>query len=131
MRKSFFLFFMVASFATFQLTANGDLNSEQDKKLVHTGQIDAPNPHICDLAEPVAMYTISTATVDITFDATYYSEYTVHLVGEYTEQDIFVNSQVVYIPVATFGDIVDIYIESDDCGSYYGVLDQSAYTNTY
>ena len=109
MRKSFFLFFMVASFATFLLFAEDNTNGQDDKRLVHTGQINAPRPHIIDLDEPVAMYTISTATVDITFDATYYSEYTVHLVGEYTEQDIFVNSQVVYIPVATFGDIVDIY----------------------
>ena len=36
-----------------------------------------------------------------------------------------------YIPVATFGEIIDIYIESDDCGCYYGTLDQSAYINTY
>ena len=84
-----------------------------------------------DIAEPVAMYTISNSTIDFTFDATYYSEYTIHLVSDYFEIDYFVYTPVVYIPVATLGDIVDIYIESDDCGCYYGTLDQSAYTGTY
>ncbi len=106
-----------------------DINSEQDKKLIHIGQINVPRPHAIDVAEPVAMYTISTATVDFTFDANYYSEYTIHLVGEYVEMDYFVYTPVVYIPVATFGEIVDIYIESEDCGSYYGVLDKTAFTS--
>ena len=122
------LLLAISLFALF-CNATDDSNGS-GKKRIDLSDSSPTFPHMIDVAEPVAMYTISTATVDITFDATYYSEYTVHLVGEYTEQDIFVNSQVVYIPVATFGDIVDIYIESDDCGSYYGVLDQSAYTNT-
>ena len=87
--------------------------------------------HLIDIIEPEAYYTISNSTIDFTFDSTYYSEYTIHLVSDYFEVDYFVYTPVVYIPVATLGDIVDIYIESDDCGCYYGTLDQSAYSGTY
>ena len=107
--KFFMLSFMIVAMSLLTIAAYaGDVvNGNSDRKQIEMSQPSAPRPP--HLVEPEAYYTISTATVDITFDATYYSEYTVHLVGEYTEQDIFVNSQVVYIPVATFGDIVDIY----------------------
>ena len=131
MCKSLFLSLVFLLSVNFHLYADGDINSEDAKKLVHMGQTNAPQPHLIDIAEPIAMYTISTAMIDITFDATYYSEYTIHLVSDYFEIDYFVYTPVVYIPVATLGDIVDIYIESDDCGCYYGTLDKSAYTNTY
>ena len=121
--------FLVSFLTVFSFVYANDINSEQDKRLIHIGQINVPRPHAIEVNEPVAMYTISTATVDFTFDANYYSEYTIHLVGEYVEMDYFVYTPVVYIPVATFGEIVDIYIESEDCGSYYGVLDKTAFTS--
>ena len=129
MRKSLFFSLVLLLSVNLNLYADGNINSEDAKKLVHTGQITEPDPHLIDLAEPVAMYTISTATIDITFDANYYSEYTIHLVGEYVEMDYFVYTPVVYIPVATFGEVIDIYIESDDCGCYFGTLDQQGHNN--
>lgn len=126
--KKNLLFVVMFIFAISGLAAD-ELNGDQGRKIVVIGQTVPPPPHLINLAEPVAMYTISTATVDFTFDANYYSEYTIHLVGEYVEMDYFVYTPVVYIPVATFGEIVDIYIESEDCGSYYGVLDKTAFTS--
>lgn len=121
---------LLISFLLIALACNAsdDLNGTEKRHVVLSGS-NAPNPHMIEVAEPVAMYTISTATVDFTFDANYYSEYTIHLVGEYVEMDYFVYTPVVYIPVATFGEVVDIYIESEDCGSYYGVLDKTAFTS--
>ena len=113
----------------FNLASNDSINGDNVRQSIDLNGVRIPNPHMIDVAEPVAMYTISTTTVDFTFDANYYSEYTIHLVGEYVEMDYFVYTPVVYIPVATFGEIVDIYIESADCGSYYGVLDKTAFTS--
>ena len=123
---------LLISFLLIALSCNAsdNLNGTEKRHVVLSGS-NIPDTHIIDLVEPVAMYTISTSILDFTFDANYYSEYTIHLVGEYVEMDYFVYTPVVYIPVATFGEIVDIYIESEDCGCYYGTLDQSAYTNTY
>ena len=103
------------------------INGDSNIRDIHLQNNQVPRPHMIDIAEPVAMYTISNSTIDITFDSTYYSEYTIHLVSDYFEIDYFVYTPVVYIPVATLGDIVDIYIESDDCGSWYGELDKAEF----
>ena len=58
-------------------------NSNDGRQSLGLSQIQAPRPHLIDVAEPVTMYTILTATIDFTFDATYYSEYTIHLVSDY------------------------------------------------
>ena len=129
MKKIIFTTILLASLIS--LNAETVINSDPDHKSIILSGNGQPRPHLIDIAEPVAMYTISNATIDITFDTTYYSEYTIHLVSDYFEIDYFVYTPVVYIPVATLGDIVDIYIESDDCGCYYGTLDQSAYSGTY
>ena len=123
MKKELILLFLIL-FSTCAF-ANDSSNGDIGRKRIEANETLQPRPHLIDLAEPVVMYTISTATIDITFDANYYSEYTIHLVGEYVEMDYFVYTPVVYIPVATFGEVIDIYIESDDCGCYYGTLDQS------
>ena len=125
-----FLFLVSFCFLTISSDAQESTNGKPSRDLIILGGTPKPT-HLVDVADPEAYYTISTATLDITFDATCYSEYTIHLVGEYVELDYYVTTPVVYIPVATFGDIVDIYIESDDCGCYYGVLDQSEYNSTY
>jgi hypothetical protein len=51
----------------------------------------------------------------------------VTLSSEYACQDYIVTSPVINIPVSYLGNIVEIYIESEDCGSYYGVLDKTAF----
>ena len=96
---------LLLAISVFALFCNATEDSNgRGKKRIDLSDSSPTFPHMIDVAEPVAMYTISTATIDITFDANYYSEYTIHLVGEYVEMDYFVYTPVVYIPVATFGD---------------------------
>ncbi len=75
------------------------------------------------------MYCSDTDVLEITFDSYWYSHYTINLEGPYAVVDYFANSPTVYLPVANMGNVVDIYIESEDCGSYYGVLDKTAFTS--
>ncbi|MBO4870788.1 MAG: hypothetical protein J5565_02250 [Muribaculaceae bacterium] len=84
-----------------------------------------------DVDEPEAYYTISTATLSIELDPVEYAEFTIILSTAYACIDYVATSATVNIPVGALDDVIEIYIESDDCGCYYGVLDQSAYTNTY
>ena len=127
--KALKIILVIVSIFSLQFTANAydGTNENTNQRKIIISQTGQPHPHMADITEPVAMYTISNSTIDFTFDATYYSEYTIHLVSDYFEIDYFVYTPVVYIPVATLGDIVDIYIESDDCGCYYGTLDKSKY----
>ena len=57
----------------------------------------------------------------------YYSQYTIIIQSDYASLDYIVTSPVVNIPVGSLDSVVDIYIESDDCGCYYGTLNQAAY----
>ena len=79
MRKSLFFSLVLLLSINLHLYADGDINSEDAKKIIHMGQTNVPRPHLIDIAEPEAYYTISNSTIDFTFDATYYSEYTIHL----------------------------------------------------
>ena len=105
MKKVLILLFVI-SFYTCAF-ANNSINGDIGRQIIDTNQSIPPNPHFACISDPVAMYTISNATIGITFDTTYYSEYTIHLVSDYFEVDYFVYTPVVYIPVATLGDIVD------------------------
>ena len=78
-----------------------------------------------EVAEPEAYYTISTATLTIELDPVEYSEFTIILSTAYANVDYVATSATVNIPVGALDDVIEIYIESDDCGCYYGVLDQS------
>ncbi|MBP3737548.1 MAG: hypothetical protein J6I72_00675 [Muribaculaceae bacterium] len=84
-----------------------------------------------EIAEPQAYYTVSTATLSIELDPVYYSQYTIIIQSDYASLDYIVTSPVVNIPVGSLDSVVDIYIESDDCGSYYGTLNQAAYNSTF
>ena len=126
--KKNLLFVVMFIFAISGLAAD-ELNGDQGRKIVVIGQTIPPPPHLINLAEPVAMYAVSTQVIDITFDSYWYSHYTINLEGPYAVVDYFANSPTVYLPVANMGDVVDIYIESADCGSYYGVLDKTAFTS--
>ena len=130
MRKSFLLMFLLMSSAVFLVRAD-DRNSESDRKIIHTGTLSVPRPHMTEIAEPQAFYTVSTATLSIELDPVYYSQYTIIIQSDYASLDYIVTSPVVNIPVGSLDSVVDIYIESDDCGCYYGTLNQAAYGNTY
>ena len=90
---------MLVAFVAMTAFASDDVNGGDERKKVEIGQTFPPMPHLYSVQEPEAYYTISTATIDFTFDTTYYSEYTIHLVGDYVEMDYFVYTPVVYIPV--------------------------------
>ena len=130
MRKSFLLMFLLMSSAVFLVRAD-DRNSESDRKIIHTGTLSVPRPHMTEIAEPQAFYTVSTATLSIELDPVYYSQYTIIIQSDYASLDYIVTSPVVNIPVGSLDSVVDIYIESDDCGCYYGTLNQAAYGNTF
>ena len=108
-------------------STNGDINR---KKVPVTG-IQDPIPHMMEVAEPEAYYTISTATLSIELDPVEYAEFTIILSTAYANIDYVATSATVNIPVGALDDVNEIYIESDDCGCYYGVLDQSEYNSTY
>lgn len=106
-------------------------NENTNQRKIVISQTSQPRPHIIDLIEPEAYYNINTANLTFYLDQSYYSEYTVTLSSDYASQDYIVTSPVINIPVSSLGDVVEIYIESDDCGCYEGVLVKSDYTNSY
>ena len=126
---------LLISFATllvtFQSNASDNTNAETDRKKINIVSGPSNRPHMIEVAEPEAYYTISTATLSIELDPVEYAEFTIILSTAYANIDYVVTSATVNIPVGALDDVIEIYIESDDCGCYYGVLDQSAYSNTY
>ncbi len=88
-----------------------------------------PTPRIYEAADPIAMYNIETQVLTITLDPVYYSDYTITLVSDLIEVDYYPFNSVVTLPTADMGDVVDILIESDDCGTYEGVLDKTMFAN--
>ncbi|MBP3738828.1 MAG: hypothetical protein J6I72_07245 [Muribaculaceae bacterium] len=111
--------------------AQNEPNGNIGRHGIDISGMKAPKPHMAEVTEPQAYYTVSTATLSIELDPVYYSQYTIILQSDYASLDYIVTSPVVNIPVGSLDSVVDIYIESDDCGCYYGTLNQSAYGNTY
>ena len=126
MKKS--LFILLCAFTiTLMAFANENPNGEPSTNSVTLGQINHPKPHFADVADPVAMYNTVTQQLTITLDAVYYPEFTICLETEYTTLEYFCFTSVVCLPTTSLGDVVDIYIESDDCGSWYGELDKTEF----
>ena len=114
------------------LSATEEISGDSDRReivIINHKPIEAP--HAMDIDDPIAHYTVSTATLSIELDPVYYSQYTIIIQSDYASLDYIVTSPVVNIPVGSLDSVVDIYIESDDCGSYYGTLDQTAFGDTY
>ena len=118
---------MIMVFAIFGLAASAQesVNGDANRKAIQISGSQAPAPHMIDVDEPEAYYTISTATLTIELDPVEYSEFTIILSTAYANVDYVATSATVNIPVGALDDVIEIYIESDDCGCYYGVLDQS------
>ena len=120
-----FLFVFVVFFKTY---ATDEIYGDCDRREIVISQSQTPaKPHMAEVAEPQAFYTVSTATLSIELDPVYYSQYTIIIQSDYASLDYIVTSPVVNIPVGSLDSVVDIYIESDDCGCYYGTLNQAAY----
>ena len=127
MNKRKILFFILAIVAVF-CQAEDSINGEGNGRIVFDS-VKIPVGRFSACIEPEAQYSPSLLTVYL--DPVYYSHYTIILQSDYASLDYIVTSPVVNIPVGSLDSVVDIYIESDDCGSYYGVLDQSAYGSTF
>ena len=84
-------------------------------------------PHYANISDPVAMYNTVTEELSVTLDAVHYSDYTITLVSGLIEVDYYPFSPLVCLPTASMGDVVTIYIESDDCGSWYGEIDKAEF----
>ena len=124
--KKTLLFTILAALA-FISFAQESINGDKAKKDIEIQQSSISNPHMAEVAVPQAYYTVSTATLSIELDPVYYSQYTIIIQSDYASLDYIVTSPVVNIPVGSLDSVVDIYIESDDCGCYYGTLNQAAY----
>ncbi|MBR6283029.1 MAG: hypothetical protein IKR25_01875, partial [Muribaculaceae bacterium] len=67
----------------------------------------------------------------IQLDATAYSAYVITISSDYASLDYYPTSSLVIIPAAALSEITNIYIDSNDCGAYEGVLDMNAVGNMY
>ena len=112
------------------MVASDDLNGDKNRNVIDITQTTPPKPQIM-VDDPVAEYNTATGSLTITLDAVYYSDYVITIEGYYATQDYFPTSSVVVIPAYALSEITHIYIDSDDCGTYEGVLDMNAISNTY
>ena len=126
MRK-FLLFFLLVSVLTTAFA--DDINGDKTKKSIHLTQTQPPKPSIM-VDDPIAEYNTATGTLTITLDATYYSDYVITIEGDYVSMDYYVTSPVVVFPAYSLAEVSYIYIDSDDCGTYEGVLDINNLGNT-
>ena len=100
------------------------------KNQIGISQTKPPKPSIM-IDDPVAEYNTVTGTLTITLDATYYSDYVITIEGDYVCMDYYVTSPVTVFPAYALSEVTYIYIDSDDCGAYEGVLDMNDLGNTY
>ena len=124
------LFFAVMLIAL-SVSAFDENNSEPSRKKIDITQTQSPKPQVM-VDEPVAEYNTVTGTLTITLDAVSYSEYTIILSSGYANVDYYPTSSVVVFPASALSETTYIYIDSDDCGTYEGVLDMNDIgSNTY
>ena len=124
--KKITLFMFMVMIAMTSL-ANDNINGDTGRKKIDVSQTIPPKPQMASIYDPCAFYSESTATLSIELDPVYYTQYTIILESAYICVDYYVTSPVVNITVGSLDSVVDIYIQSNDCGSYYGTLNQAAY----
>ncbi len=121
---------LIAVLVSMGTSATNETNSDSNRKKINIGTIKVPKPaRMVD--EPVAEYNTATGTLTITLDAVSYSEYTITLSSGYANVDYYPTSAVVVFPASALSEITYIYIDSEDCGTYEGVLDMNDIGNTY
>ncbi len=128
MNKTFIMF--ICLMTSLMSLAIEEPDNGGTKQGIDLTQTHVPKPQIM-VDDPVAEYNTATGALTITLDAVYYSDYVITIEGYYATQDYFPTSSVVVIPAYALSEITYIYIDSDDCGAYEGVLDMNAITTTY
>lgn len=106
-------------------------NDDETRKDINLGQVKVPNPHMFLIDEPEAWYNTTSGSLCIQLDATAYSAYVITISSDYASLDYYPTSSLVIIPAAALSEITNIYIDSNDCGAYEGVLDMNAVGNMY
>ena len=125
------MFCALLSIIALGVYAIDDSNHDGIRKKINLSEVKCPKPARM-IDEPVAEYNTVTGTLTITLDAVSYSEYTIILSSGYANVDYYPTSSVVMFPATALSEITYIYIDSDDCGTYEGVLDMNAIgSNTY
>ena len=108
-----------------------DTNGSGARKGINLSQTRPPKPQVM-VDEPEAEYNTISGSLTITLDAVSYSEYTIILSSGYANVDYYPTSSVVVFPASALSETTYIYIDSDDCGTYEGVLDMNDIgSNTY
>ena len=129
-RKMLFCLLMFLCLFCQQGLAQDSPTGKPDTRHIDMGTLQVPKPHrIIDV--PEAEYNTISGSLTITLDASCYSEYTITLSSGYANVDYYPSSSVVVFPASALSEITYIYIDSEDCGTYEGVLDMNAIGNTY
>ena len=84
-------------------------------------------PHQIEVGDPIAMYNAVTDVLTVTLDATCYGEYTITIESTLTTVDYYPTSATTVIPLTSADNNISIYIDSDDCGCWYGELDKAEF----
>ena len=133
MTKTVFKFAFLALIGAVTLlpaTANDLPDGNDDRALVDLSTVRHPNPHMMLDDEPQAWYETTTGALVFYFDTTCYNQYTITLSSDYASLDYYVTTPVVTFPASMLAEVTEIYIDSDDCGAYEGVLVVSDYMST-
>ena len=117
---------LCALMAVSAVVAHEVINGDEDEK----GGIKVPVPNRL-IDEPEAWYNTTSGSLCIQLDATAYSAYVITISSDYASLDYYPTSSLVIIPAAALSEITNIYIDSNDCGAYEGVLDMNAIGNMY
>ena len=110
--------------------ANEFPDGQGDRAYVDLSTVRHPKPHRL-IDEPEAWYNTTSGSLCIQLDATAYSAYVITISSDYASLDYYPTSSLVIIPAAALSEITNIYIDSNDCGAYEGVLDMNAIGNMY
>ncbi len=110
--------------------AYDSINGDTHRKKVDITQTQTPKPaHM--VGEPGAEDNTATGALTITLDANCYSDYIITLSSGYANVDYYPTSATTVFPASSLAEITYIYIDSDECGTYEGVLDMNEIGNTY
>ena len=125
--KTVKLFLFLSFFVAIPLVSIAQTNGNTSNKPVVLQQSGYPRPRVIEVENPEAMYNTVTDVLTITLDATYYGEYTIIIESDLTTVDYYPTSSTTVIPLANADNSITIYIESDDCGCWYGELDKAEF----
>ena len=102
------------------------INGKPGQNLIILNSTQHPH-HLIEVTDPVAMYNTATDVLTVTLDATYYGEYTITIESTLTTVDYYPTSATTVIPLTGADNNISIYIDSDDCGCWYGELDKAEF----